>query len=67
MRSLRADGKKPEAFEMSNINYAYYGKKYTYAYMARNFDRKEQNAITKVSSVFISYTNRTKMPKNKSD
>lgn len=48
MRSLRANGKPPAAFEMSNINYAYNGKKYTYAYMARNFDRRDQNAITKV-------------------
>jgi hypothetical protein len=47
MRNLRGD-KKPAAFEMSNINYAYDGKKYTYAYMARNFDRSDQNAITKV-------------------
>lgn len=49
MRSLRGDGKAPAAFEMSNINYAYQGKKYTYAYMVRNFDRREQNAITKLN------------------
>ncbi|KAL4220089.1 Retinoid isomerohydrolase [Mactra antiquata] len=49
IRSLRAANKPQEAFEMSNINYAYYGKKYTYAYMVRNFVRYEQNAITKLN------------------
>ncbi|KAH3873821.1 carotenoid isomerooxygenase-like isoform X2 [Dreissena polymorpha] len=42
-------GKSPATFEMSNINYAYNGKKYTYAYMVRNFDLHEQNAITKLN------------------
>ncbi|XP_045174041.2 carotenoid isomerooxygenase-like [Mercenaria mercenaria] len=49
MRNLRGDKTVPAAFEMSNINYAYYGKKYTYAYMVRNFDRREQNALTKLN------------------
>ncbi|XP_053387890.1 carotenoid isomerooxygenase-like [Mercenaria mercenaria] len=49
MRSLRANGKPPTAFEMPNINYDYYGKKYTYAYLAKNFDRRDQNAITKLN------------------
>ncbi|XP_053406723.1 carotenoid isomerooxygenase-like [Mercenaria mercenaria] len=49
MRSLRNPARDPAAFEMSNINYAYNGKKYKYGYMARNFDRKERNAITKLS------------------
>lgn len=48
MRNLRGDVKAPAAFEMSNINYAYNGRKYTYGYMIRNFDRREQNAVTKV-------------------
>ena len=48
-RDLRR-GKKGVPFEMSNINYAYYGKKYTHAYIIRNFDRQGQNAITKVNS-----------------
>ncbi|XP_076117851.1 carotenoid isomerooxygenase-like [Mytilus galloprovincialis] len=39
----------PAAFEMSNINYAYNGRKYTYAYMSRNFDRADQNAVTKLN------------------
>lgn len=42
-------GKAPAAFEMSNINYAYNGIKYTYGYMAKNFDIKDQNAITKLN------------------
>jgi len=33
---------------MSNINYAYNGRKYTYGYMVKNFDRADPNAITKV-------------------
>ncbi|XP_060575784.1 carotenoid isomerooxygenase-like [Ruditapes philippinarum] len=48
MRNLRGDGKSPSAFEMPTINHAYNGKKYEYAYMTRNFDRREQNAITKL-------------------
>lgn len=49
MRNLRGDNKAPAAFEMSNINYAYQGKKYTFGYMIRNFDRREQNAVTKLN------------------
>lgn len=37
------------ALEMSNINYAYYGKKYTYGYMIKNFLRADQNAIIKLN------------------
>jgi len=39
----------PAAFEMSGINYAYSGRKYTYAYMAKNFDQIFTNAITKLN------------------
>ncbi|XP_045188570.2 carotenoid isomerooxygenase-like isoform X2 [Mercenaria mercenaria] len=49
MRSLRNPARDPAAFEMSNINYAYYGKKYKYGYMARNIYRKERNALTKLN------------------
>jgi carotenoid cleavage dioxygenase-like enzyme len=52
MRNLRGDGKSPSAFEMPTINRAYNGKKYEYAYMTRNFDRREQNTITKVKQFF---------------
>ena len=48
-RSLRVKERDPAAFEFSNINYAYNGKKYKFGYMAMNFDRKENNAITKVT------------------
>ena len=51
MRNLRKPDKSAAAFEMSNINYAYNGRKYTYGYATRNFDLKEQNAITKVRMV----------------
>ncbi|XP_045181134.1 carotenoid isomerooxygenase-like [Mercenaria mercenaria] len=49
LRSLREPRKPPAAFEMSNINYKYNAKKYTYAYMARNFAMKDQNALTKLN------------------
>lgn len=49
MRDLRRADKSPAAFEMSNINYAYNGMKYTYGYAVRNFDLTKQNAITKVT------------------
>ncbi|XP_060584886.1 carotenoid isomerooxygenase-like isoform X2 [Ruditapes philippinarum] len=49
MRSLRTKDKDLAAFEMSNINHAYNGKKYTYGYMAMNFDRRERNAVTKLN------------------
>lgn len=39
----------PGAYEMSNINYAYNGRKYTYGYMVKNFDRADPNAITKLN------------------
>lgn len=48
VRNLRKDT-TPTAFEMSNINYAFNGRKYTYGYMAKNFDRPDQNAITKLN------------------
>lgn len=49
MYNLRDPKKPAAAFEMSNINYAYNGRRYQFGYMARNFDQKEQNAITKLN------------------
>jgi hypothetical protein len=40
-------------YEMSNINYAYNGRKYTYGYMVKNFDRADPNAITKVRKLAL--------------
>jgi hypothetical protein len=40
---------------MSNINYAYNGRKYTYSYMVKNFDRADPNAITKVQKLVANH------------
>ena len=55
MYSLRGYGRSPSAFEMPTINHAYSGKKYEYAYFIRNFDRRDQNAITKVKYMYFKF------------